>query len=60
MNTIQIIDRSIKVKEYQDQRVVTFKDIDYIHLTIENAKCTNFVHSNIPPKGQYLFTKSIL
>lgn len=84
MNNITINKNSIKRKLYNDNPVVTFKDIDlvhervsgtarrnfyknqkyfienedYFHLTIENAKCTNFVHSNIPPKGQYLFTES--
>lgn len=31
---------------------------DYYLVTVENAKCTKFVHSNIPPKGQYFFTES--
>lgn len=42
MNTIQIIDRSIKVKEYQGQRVVTFKDIDYIHQRPKDTASRNF------------------
>lgn len=42
MNTIQIYDRSIKVKEYQGQRVVTFKDIDYIHQRPKDTASRNF------------------
>lgn len=84
MNNITINNNSLKRKLYNDNPVVTFKDIDLVHervsgtarrnfyknqkyfienedyflLTIENAECTNFVHSNIPPRGQYLFTES--
>lgn len=84
MNNITINNNSLKRKLYNDNPVVTFKDIDLVHervsgtarrnfyknkkyfienedyflLTIENTKCTNFVHSTIPPKGQYLFTES--
>ena len=84
MNSISINNNSIEIKLYNNQPVVTFKDIDLVHervsgtarrnfyknqkhfienedyylVTIENAKCTNFVHSNLPPKGQYIFTES--
>ncbi|EEI83504.1 ORF6N domain-containing protein [Anaerococcus tetradius] len=84
MNSITINNNSIERKLYNNQPVVTFKDIDLVHervsgtarrnfyknqkhfienedyylVTVENAKCTNFVHSNLPPKGQYLFTES--
>lgn len=84
MNSISINNNSIERKLYNNQPVVTFKDIDLVHervsgtarrnfyknqkhfienedyylVTVENAKCTNFVHSNIPPKGQYFFTES--
>lgn len=42
MNTIQIIDRSIEVKEYQGQRVVTFKDIDLVHKRPDGTASRNF------------------
>lgn len=84
MNSISINNNSIERKLYNNQPVVTFKDIDLVHervsgtarrnfyknqkhfienedyylVTVENAKCTNFVHSNLPPKGQYIFTES--
>lgn len=84
MNSITINNNSIDRKLYNNEPVVTFKDIDLVHervsgtarrnfyknqkhfienedyylVTVENAKCTNFVHSNIPPKGQYFFTES--
>ncbi|MSS77362.1 ORF6N domain-containing protein [Anaerococcus sp. AGMB00486] len=84
MNNITINNNSIERKLYNNQPVVTFKDIDLVHervsgtarrnfyknqkhfienedyylVTVENAKCTKFVHSNIPPKGQYFFTES--
>ena len=84
MNNITINKNSIERKLYNNQPVITFKDIDLVHervsgtarrnfyknkkhfienedyylVTIENTKCTNFVHSNIPPKGQYFFTES--
>lgn len=84
MNSITINNNSIERKLYNNQPVVTFKDIDLVHervsgtarrnfyknqkhfienedyyfITVENAKCTKFVHSNIPPKGQYFFTES--
>lgn len=84
MNNITINKNSIERKLYNNQPVVTFKDIDLVHervsgtarrnfyknqkyfienedyylVTVENAKCTNFVHSNLPPKGQYFFTES--
>lgn len=84
MNSISINNNSIERKIYNNEPVVTFKDIDLVHervsgtarrnfyknkkhfienedyylVTVENAKCTNFVHSNIPPKGQYFFTES--
>lgn len=84
MNSISINNNSIERKLYNNQPVVTFKDIDLVHervsgtarrnfyknkkhfienedyylVTIANAKCTNFVHSNLPPKGQYIFTES--
>lgn len=31
---------------------------DYYFLTVDNAECTNIVHSNVPSRGQYLFTES--
>lgn len=84
MNNITINKNSVERKLYNNQPVISFKDIDLVHervsgtarrnfyknqkhfienedyylVTIENAKCTNFVHSNIPPKGQYFFTES--
>lgn len=84
MNNITINNNNIERKLYNNQPVVTFKDIDLVHervsgtarrnfyknqkhfienedyylVTVENAKCTNFVHSNLPPKGQYIFTES--
>ena len=41
-NTIQIDNYEVSIKEYQGERVVTFKDIDTVHKRVEGTSGRNF------------------
>lgn len=42
MNNIKINNQEVEVKEYQGQRVVTFKDIDLVHNNLKGISRKNF------------------
>ena len=42
MNTICIVEQPLEVKEWQGQRVITFKDIDKVHQRPDGTASRNF------------------
>lgn len=42
MNTVCIVEQPLEVKEWQGQRVITFKDVDRVHQRPNGTASRNF------------------
>lgn len=45
MNTICIVEQPLEIKEWQGQRVITFKDIDRVHQRKDGVSRRNFINN---------------